>query len=158
MRKFIIILLISTLCIGGCSKFKKVEISNISVKDLSIDLPKGTVLFTLYTELDNPNRRKFKIANAAGEIYQQGIHFASISTTEQYTIEKGANAIPIKLQLKITDPLSLISVGFNFKNLQKMNLTVNFEATISSGPIKRTLKYSNIPLDKIGDAIEQLIQ
>ncbi len=100
-------------------------------------------------------RRKIQLPQ---RIYKQGIHFANVSIDQQYIIYKGINNIPLKIKFKVTDPLSLLSIGFDYKKLQKSDFTINFEATIKSGPIKKTFKFTNIPFSELGPRMEKIIQ
>ena len=158
MRKNIIILLFVALCLGSCAKYQKVEINNISVADFSADLPKATISLTLNTELNNPNKRNIEITKAQGSIYKKGTHFADVNIADKYVITKGLNTIPFRINITVTDPIALLTLGFNYKNLQKSDFTINFEATIKSGPLKKNFKFENIPFSELEARIQNMLQ
>lgn len=158
MRKFIIILLVCTLFAGGCAKYNKVEIQEISVKNFSADIPKATLSFTLNTQINNPNKKKIEILASNGEVFKDGVHFADIFITEKYTVIKGESTIPLKINVKATDPLALLAIGFDYKNIKLSDFTINFEATIKSGIIKKTFKFNDIPLNELSSRVQNILQ
>lgn len=158
MRKFIIILLVCTLFAGGCTKYKKVEINNITVEHFGVDIPKATISFILNIQIDNPNKKKIEILDAKGKIFKGGAHFADMFISEKYTISNGESTVPFKINIKVTDPLSLIAIGLDYKNIKLSDFTINFEATIKSGIIKKTFKFNDIPLNELSSRVQNILE
>lgn len=156
MRKFAIILLaaITVILAGGCSKMKNVRVTSCKLESVS---PSGlrSLDARLGIGIENPGR-EFTISGIGGRIYYRGDALADF-TADSVTVEKGfSGQCSVAVSATLTEGVSMLSLLGTARGFDRKLVTVDVEALVRSGALKRRYRQEGISLDRIADAVNSL--
>jgi len=142
MRKFIIVVLLSLpfiITTSSCSKYRDITIEGVNMGPVTMKTT-DRVQVTLNVEINNPTHHNFIIKDINGLIYKKDKNLADINLKNTPTIKKeGISTVPLVLNLHFKDPISLLYLGLNYKdiNLNEIFLDLNIKANTSFGIQKK---------------------
>jgi len=150
-HRFLAVVLLA-LCILSCScsrvqepSIHDVRISGIDIKGLtSADI---SVSVSIY----NPNKKPLSAESASGEIYYNGTIVAEffLKDTPLTAAALSTTDLQASINFKITDPLSLLSAGFNLKNPDFSQLTADADILIKIGDIRHKVRLRKYSLTRL---------
>ena len=105
--------------------------------------------------MQNPSGRTITVQSADGILKKRGVNFAYATLLSADVVTpKMASINNIVFRIEINDPLSLLSMGLNVSrwDLDEFFLDGIFTLKVS-GAGRKTLKYKNVPLKNIVNAL-----
>lgn len=151
MKKFYyLILLILPLLAGGCSAYKEISVSDIRLHEFTADSA-GRVLLGIGFTVNNPTSKRFTLLKADIAAFVKETPLAKGSLEAPVEIPAHGNYGLIgNYVIEIDNPLLLLSAGAGLKNGNGKsgldNITLDINATIKQGGLKKNFKYRKIPL------------
>ncbi|MFA6677090.1 MAG: hypothetical protein WCS34_05820 [Bacteroidales bacterium] len=153
MRKFIIVVLLALpfiITTSSCSKYRDITIEEVNIGSISM---KSTdrVQATLNVEINNPTHHNFIIKDINGFFYKSDKNLAEINLKNTPTIKKNrTSTIPLVLNVHFTDPVSMLYLGLNYKDLDfnEIFLDVDIKANTSFG-IQKTKRFKKISVAQL---------
>ena len=133
---FVLTLLFLT---GGCSAYKNISVSDVRLHEFTADSA-GRILLDIGFTVNNPTKKAITLTKAdirePVEIPSGGIYTLS----GKYAVE-------------LDNPLLLLTAGLNFNSKETKsqidNITLDIEASVKQGSLKKKFKYRNIPLSNL---------
>ena len=158
MRKYLLLAISALLFFGSCANYKKIEISNASIKDARI-VSASRYQVEVEVEVDNPSGMKFVVKEADGVVFKDGEPFADITVPECVTIPaRGVNRVGIPCEISLRNPLAALAIGLNYKSLDWDSFTVDGKVTVKGGPVKKAKEFKNVPLRKLFNYIKNKVR
>ncbi len=154
MKRLFYLILIATMLGTGCSKFREVDIKELSVSKFEL-INTTTANIEVEYIIENPSSKSFTLRSADGVLKKGGVNFANATLISADIVDPRVVSINrIKFRVELNDPLSLLSMGMNVSrwNLNDFRLDAVFVIK-PSGSRSRTLKYKDIPLDRIANRL-----
>ena len=151
MKKFYyLILLILPLLAGGCSAYKEISVSDIRLHEFTADSA-GRVLLGIGFTVNNPTSKRFTLLKADIAAFIKETPLAKGSLEAPVEIPAHGNyGLTGNYAIEIDNPLLLLSAGAGLKNGNGKsglnNITLDINATIKQGGLKKNFKYRKIPL------------
>lgn len=144
-RYSFLILLLLTLCVCGCSKFR--QIRPLSARVVSI-MPEGfrTLNIMLETEIDNP-ACQLTLYDVGGQIVNSGTIIGSYAVDPVILKAKSLDKYHVRLVLTLSKEMTIFSVMslLNADVIKKCTIDVEARVALKSGISKRFV-YKDIPI------------
>lgn len=154
IRKSIILLLALLIGVTSCSSYKEVQINDITLSRIKLRSTSSAEI-KVNMEISNPTSSKFTLTQMHSTVMHKGAKFADIDTKEMHTINKRCDTtIAIPLDIKILDPLQLLSIGINYQSWNWEDFSADIKMTVKSGSLKRTIRRNNVPLSELAKLIK----
>lgn len=150
MKRFSIILLFAVLLLSGCNQYKDVRIE--SVKVTSVNFKKTTsATVELDVLADNPTKRTLSLPVFEGMLMKEDKEFATFQLSNEPSLAPETEGhFAVKIDLSISDPISLLTVGLNILSWSVDDFKLNGKVTIqSSTGGRKSFKFKNMPLSKV---------
>jgi len=150
MKKIWIAILLATLLLSGCSGVSEIDIREVNlvnakfVNTSSVDLEFECIVH-------NPTNRRIIVEDANGVLKKSDVVFARVHMVKADTIaSNGLSSNKILLKVSVEDPLSLLSMGMNFRSWDMSEFKGDIRSTVRrEGRAKHVFKRKNIPLDSL---------
>ncbi|HCT94209.1 MAG: hypothetical protein A2X19_08860 [Bacteroidetes bacterium GWE2_39_28] len=154
MNRLFAFALVTILFTTSCSKLKEVDVRDMKVKRFELI---NTTTANIHIEylIENPSGRTITVQSADGILKKRGVNFAYATLLSADVVTpKMASINNIVFRIEINDPLSLLSMGLNVSrwDLDEFFLDGIFTLKVS-GAGRKTLKYKNVPLKNIVNAL-----
>lgn len=138
---------------GGCTAYKNISVSNVRLHEFTADSA-GRILLDIGFTVNNPTKKAITLTKADISAFIKEIPLANGVLTEPVEIPSGGiYTLSGKYAVKLDNPLLLLSAGLNFNSKEMKsqidNVTINIEAAIRQGGLKKKFKYRNIPLSDL---------
>lgn len=147
MRRIFILLLL--LLFAACSSYREITLSEPVIKEIDATSP-SDIKIKVAVGITNPTSTKFRLTDAAGDIFRLREKIAVVLLTEEIEIEpKFSGKVEVPLQLKIENPLALLKLGMNISSLKAEEFTADITATVKGGALKKEFKFKDVAIDKI---------
>ena len=144
-RYSLLILLLLTLCVCGCSKFR--QIRPLSARVVSI-MPEGfrTLNIMLETEIDNP-ACQLTLYDVGGQIMNSGTIIGSYAVDPVILKAKSLDKYHVRLVLTLSKEMTIFGVMslLNADVIKKCTIDVEARVALKSGISKRFV-YKDIPI------------
>ena len=148
MKKVWTIALLATLLLSGCSGISEIDIREVKLVNAKFVNTSSADLEFLCV-VHNPTNRRIIIEDANGVLKKGDIVFARIYMVKADTIaSNGLSSNKVLLNVSVEDPLSLLSMGMNFRSWDMSEFKGDVRSTIRrEGRAKHVFKRKNIPLE-----------
>jgi hypothetical protein len=154
MNRLLPLLLVIMLSAFGCSKLKEVDVRDMKVKRFELINTSSANIEIEYL-VENPSGRTITVESVNGVLKKSGVNFAYATMVSADTVPpRMASINGIMFKIEINDPLSLLAMGMNVSrwNLDDFRLDGVFVLRVS-GAGRKTLKYKDVPLKSIVNAL-----
>ena len=154
MNRLFAIALVTILFTTSCSKPKEVDVRDMKVTKFELI---NTTTANIHIEylIENPSGRTISVLSADGILKKRGVNFAyaTLISADEIT-PKMASINGIVFRIEISDPLSLLAMGLNVSKWDLDEFLLDGVFTLKvSGARRRTLKYKDVPLENIINAL-----
>lgn len=150
MKRFSILALISIVFLSGCTKYKDIKIESINLSSMKIvNTSKANLVFDVKAE--NPTNATLYLTDMHGTLLRNNKDFATLQLMDTPSIEPSyKGAFPVKMEISIIDPISILSLGLNFKSWNVEDFRINGKITIkSSTGGRKSFKYKDVPVQRL---------
>ncbi len=149
MRRFLIVLAAAMTVLCSCSNYKDIAVEDIDISGVEF-VSMSRYRIALVVEVDNPSGLTFKVEDIEGAVFKNGGKFADITVDNQLVIpSRSLTEVPVECTVAVADPLSVLAMGLNFKNLDFKQFTLDIEGTVKWGNIKKKVAFKNLPLESL---------
>lgn len=141
-------MVLSVLCC--CTRIQEPELKDANLVGISLNgLTEADIRFS-FTAV-NPNRLSLSAESVSGEIFIIETPVAEFTLTNApLTVQpKSSGIVEACLNIRITDPLSVLKAGINLKNPDLSQLTADAAITVRIGEVKKSFKLKKYPLDQL---------
>lgn len=154
MNRLLLLVVVVILASSGCSKLKEVDVRDMKVNKFEL-VNTTTANIEIEYLVENPSGRTITVEGVDGVLKKGGVNFAYATMLSADTVPpRMASINGIIFRIQINDPLSLLAVGMNVArwDLDEFRLDAVFVLRVS-GAGKKTLKYKDVPLKNIVNAL-----
>ena len=151
MKKFFPLLLVLLLCVA-CNDYKKVTFEDVKLSSINIvGLDKANVGIDVI--VNNPTKSKFILDEAYGVFYKDTTSFATFNLLEEsVVVPHSCDTVPVNLQLQLTNPKFLLSLGLNLGELDVDDFSLDANLRVKNGAgLGKRVKLEDI---KVKDLLE----
>ncbi len=150
MKRIILLVIIFSVFLTGCSQYSQLGIGDIHFRSLKF---KGTSTIEIKCdmEVDNPSKYTIAMEKLDAAIYKEGKVFAVFELVDTPEVPPMTEAkTDITLQAGIADPLAIITTGLDFNNWNTADFTIHGKIILTSdGKYKKAISLNHVPLDKV---------
>lgn len=146
---FVLTLLLLT---GGCSAYKNISVSDVRLHEFTADSA-GRILLNIGFTVNNPTKKAITLTKADISAFMKQVPLANGVLAEPVEIPSGGiYTLSGKYAVELDNPL-LLTAGLNFNSKETKsqidNITLDIEAAVKQGSLKKKFKYRNIPLSNL---------
>lgn len=147
---FVLTLLLLT---GGCSAYKNISVSDVRLHEFTADSA-GRILLNIGFTVNNPTKKAITLTKADISAFMKQVPLANGVLAEPVEIPSGGiYTLSGKYAVELDNPLLLLTAGLNFNSKETKsqidNITLDIEAAVKQGSLKKKFKYRNIPLSNL---------
>lgn len=155
MKHLFRLLLLGVILLSSCVKYEEIEINDVKLKSFEMTAP-TTMKVKFSVTVDNPTKTDVSLLSFIGEICKEGSQFANVTLDEAVKAKAGSvSENELSADVRLTDPLALLTTGINMKNWDANEFTINGKAVFKNGRgIRKSVKFKDLPIDR---AIKKLI-
>ncbi len=137
-----------TLCC--CTGIQKPEIKDVNLNGITLNGLTEADIRVSFTAV-NPNRLPLSAEALSGEIFIKDTPVAefTLTSTPLTVLPKSSATLEACINIRITDPLSILSAGINIKNPDLSQLTIDAGISFRIGKARKFFKLKNYPLDHL---------
>ncbi len=150
MKRFILLFIIFSSILTGCTQYSQLEIGKIHFKSLDF---KGTTAIEVTCSMDVNNPTKYTIAmqELVADLYKEGKVFAKFDLVDIPQVPPMTDGkTDITIEARVADPLAIITTGLDLENWSTEDFTINGKIVLTSnGKQKKVINLKNVPLDRI---------
>lgn len=156
MKRFFTLLALSLLAVACNNASREPVIKGYRIHQvggLGFGLDGLTADVLLDLDVDNPTRARYTVEALHADIFYAGdtVRYADIDLKEQASIlPRSSGKVSIPLGVKIKRPLSLLG---GFLSDDQAKYEADFDLTLRKGSIKKNIRKSRVPLDRILDLL-----
>lgn len=154
--KSIILILSALLVLSGCADIKRlkdIEVNSLNVENIK---PRGLrgATFTLLVEVDNPGAQ-LSLSEISADVEHSGKVLGKVAVDPFILQGKAVDTYRLDAEVSLADGANVFDLGkFLDKDaLEKMTVDVSADVRIGKGKT-RTMKFDDIPLKKLIDAVK----
>ncbi len=150
MKRIILLFIIFTTLLTGCTQYKKLDIHTVYLKSFKFQGTSSASIIGVI-KMDNPTKYSIELQDMEAELLKEGKVFATFDLVETSSIAPFTeDRVDVKVEAKVVDPLAIITTGLDFNKWTTEDFSINGKIVITSnGKSKKTIKLRNVPLDKV---------
>ena len=149
MRKFLILTLLLAAILGGCSKYREVEVEDVRLQKIRL-VSASKADLQLRVLVNNPTKSTFTITDIQGTLFRDDTRFAEVSLLEEAVVHPlSREETVIKCRIHLLDPLAVLVMGLDIQSWNPEEFKLNLKTTVRSHGIKKNFKIDNIALDRV---------
>ncbi len=151
MKKFLLMAVAAVCMLCSCAGYKQIHLDDVKLEGVKISaLTAADVKLKL--QVMNPTRATFEIVGADGTIYRDGNEFAKVTQVDDGKVEvlpgTPSEAI-ITLRVRLTDPFSAISGGFDPKSWKLEAFKADAVVKVKKGTMVKKFTVKDMPLKDV---------
>jgi len=134
----------------SCAKLQEPSVSQARITGCDIKgLTSADVCFSF--SINNPNKKNLSAESASGRISLSGSPVADFVLTGTPLVAPASSTSSISacVNLKITDPLSLVTAGINLRDPDLSQLTADVDIIVRIGTTPKKIRLRNAPLSSL---------
>ena len=153
MKKIFPVLLLLLLCVA-CNDYKKVTFEAVKLSSINIvGMDKANV--GIDVTVNNPTKSQFILDEGSGIFYKDTTAFAQFQLLEESVVNPNScDVVPLNLQLQLTNPKFLLSLGLNLNDLDVDDFSVDANLRVKNGMgVGKRVKLEDIKIKDLLEAV-----
>ncbi len=153
--KRILFLLSILVAFSSCSSYRDVIINSVELKAFSLQST-SKAMISFDVEVDNPTNKTLYLSDLSGTLSEGDQEFAEFRLTDKASVPpKSTSQADVEVDIKLTNPMILMSIGLNIDSWDMSNFIINGEAIVeTSSGLKRKMKLKDITLEELLNSID----
>jgi len=138
------------LLICSCAKVQEPSIQDVRISRINATSLTSADIRVSFT-ITNPNKKPLSAESASGEIFLNGEVIAEFYLKDTPLTAPPVATTPLEARanIKITNPLYLLSAGFSVQNPDFSQLTASADILIKIGDMQHRIRFKKYPLEKL---------
>ena len=155
--KKIVPLLLALLVLGGCSDYKKLQLTSWDIDALggfSIKRNRAAANLQVHLGILNPTGSSYVVKAFQATLHKpDGTLFAELVTDGEVKVEPRSDGkVPVMLEVSLANPLAAIA-GIGLDDLD--GLTADIDMTVKSGAFTRRIRKKGVPVEELLGAVRR---
>ncbi len=149
MKRFIFSFIAAALLFAGCAKYNEVDINDVKIGKVKMVGAKD-IDVQLKANIENPTGTEFKVVSIDGSVFRNGVDFVGLQLVEEATVPaRSSGDVILKCRVTLKDKMSALALGLNLAYLNSDDFTVDLNATVKGGMVKKRIRYKDVPVSQL---------